>query len=220
MKIGRIYLITNDINSKVYVGQTIQSLTKRFNGHCCYSKTDRSVNMYIKRAIHKYGRNKFHISLLEECPIKLLNVREKYWIGFYDSYNKGYNLTLGGQDSNYFNLHRLENSIDVKKFEQYILEFKPLAIEVAKHFGISKCSVYNLIKRLNNPNLILNSYNPRRGKTIEDIDKKELIDLYNKGWSILDLVKKYHIRKDKISKFLRENGIKIKRGIKGYKHRI
>lgn len=220
MKFGKIYLITNDVNSKVYVGQTIQTLNKRFNGHCCYSKSDRSINMYIKRAIHKYGRDKFHIQLIEECPVNILDEREKYWINFYNSYNTGYNLTLGGQDSNYFNINKLENIIDIKKFEQYILEFKPLVSEVANHFGISKCSVYNLIKRINNPNLILNSYNSRKGKTIEDIDKEELINLYKEGWSILDLVKKYHIRKNKISKFIRESGIKVKRGIKGYKHRI
>lgn len=220
MKLGKIYLIFNDVNDKVYVGQTIQSLNKRFNGHCCYSKTDRSVNMYIKRAIHKYGRDKFHIKLIEECPIKELSKREKYWINYYDSYNNGYNLTLGGQDSNYFSLHKLEDSIDIKKFEEYILEFKPLAIEVASHFGISKCSVYNLINRIGNPDLVLNSYNPGKGKSIEDIDKEELIKLYNSGWSILDLVKRYHIQKDKISKFLKSNDIKIRRGIKGYKHRI
>ena len=220
MKLGKIYLISNEINHKLYVGQTVLSLNKRFNGHCCYSKTDKSVNMYIKRAIHKYGKDKFHIELSEECPVELMHEREKYWIKFYDSYNNGYNLTLGGQDSNYFNLHRIENSIDIKKFEDYIIEFKPLAIEVANHFGISKSSVYNLINRLNNPKLILNSYNPRKGKTIEDIYKTELITLYKSGWSILDLVKKYHVRKNKISKFLRDNGIKIRRGVKNYKHRI
>lgn len=220
MKLGKIYLITNDINSKVYVGQTIQTLNKRFNGHCCYSKSDRSVNMYIKRAIHKYGRNNFHIHLLEECPIDELNEKEQYWIDFYNSYNEGYNLTLGGQVSNYFSLHRLEDTIDIEKFKQYIIEFTPLASEVAKHFGISKCSVYNLIKRINLPNLILNSHNPKKGKSIEDIDTIELIKLYNEKWSILDLAKKYHIKKSKISKFLKEKGIKIRRGIKGYKHRI
>lgn len=219
-KLGKIYLISNDINNKLYIGQTMQTLNKRFNGHCCYSKSDRSSNMYIKRAIHKYGKGKFHIKLIEECPINLLNEREKYWINHYDSYNTGYNLTLGGQSSNYFSLHRLEDTIDIKKFEQYIIEFKPLVGEVISHFGISKCSVYNLIKRLNNPNLILNSYNHRKAKSIDDIDSKELKKLYLEGWSIQDLVKKYKIRKNKISKFLKEQGIKIHRGIKGYKHRI
>ena len=72
VKLGKIYLISNDVNSKLYVGQTIQNLNKRFNGHCCYSKSDRSANMYIKRAIHKYGKDKFHISLLEEVSIEKL----------------------------------------------------------------------------------------------------------------------------------------------------
>ena len=74
-KLGKIYIITNDINDKVYIGQTIQTLKKRFNGHCCYSKSDRSSSMYIKRAIHKYGKDKFHISLLEECSLDTLNDR-------------------------------------------------------------------------------------------------------------------------------------------------
>lgn len=219
-KLGKIYLISNDINDKLYVGQTVQTLNKRFTGHCCYSKSDRSDNMLIKRAIHKYGKNKFHISLIEECPIDKMNEREIYWISYYDSYNNGYNLTKGGQSSNYFSLHRLEDTIDTKKFSEYIKEFKPLAIEVATHFGISKCSVYNLIERLNDPNLVLNSYNPRKAKSINDIDKEGLKKLYLEGWSILDLVKKYHIRKNKISKFLKESGIKIHRGLKGYKSRI
>ena len=100
------------------------------------------------------------------------------------------------------------------------MEFKPLATEVAAHFGISKCSVYNLIKRLDNPNLVLNSYNPRKAKSVEDIDKEELISFYLDGWSISDLVKKYHISKKRISKFLKDSGIKVHRGLKGYKSRI
>lgn len=219
IKSGKIYLIKNDINSKVYIGQTIQTLKKRFNGHCCYSKSDRSINMYIKRAIHKYGKEHFSIHLLEECSIEELNSKEQYWIQYYDSYNNGYNLTIGGQDS-YFDKRALYNTIDIKKFKDYIKEFKPFASEVAKHFGICKSSVYNLIKRLNDPELILNSYNPRKSKVIEDIDYTELIELYNDGWSILDLVKKYKIRKNRISKFLKDSGIKIRRGEKGYKHRI
>lgn len=214
---GKIYIIRNSINNKVYIGQTTQSLNKRFNGHCCYSKSDRSVNMYIKRAIHKYGRNNFSIELLEECSIEDLNTREQYWINRYDSYNNGYNLTLGGQDSNYFNLHRLEDTVDIKKFKEYIIEFKPLAKEVALHFGISKCSVYNLIKRLNDDRLILSSYNPRKPK---EIDSNKILELYNDGWSILDIAKYFKVKKDRISKNLKEQGITPRRGVKGYKHRI
>lgn len=216
-KEGKIYKITNDINSKIYIGQTIQTLNKRFNGHSCYSKTDRSANMYIKRAIHKYGKEHFHIELIEICPVENLNEREQFWIAKYDSYNNGYNLTKGGQDSNYFNLHRLEDKVDIKKFQEYIIEFRPSVNDVANHFGISRCSVYNLIKRLNNPELKLESYNPRKPK---NIDIKDVLDKYNDGWSILDICKYCKVRKDRISKILKSFGIKPRRGIKGYKHRI
>lgn len=217
VRTGKIYKIVNDINDKIYVGQTICSLKKRFTGHCCYSKSDRSSNMYIKRAIHKYGREHFRIELIEECAVNDLNEREKYWIAFYDSYNKGYNLTLGGQDSNNFTLNSLENVIDIKKFEEYIIEFKPLATEVARHFGISRSSVYNLVHRLKNPELVLETYNPRCGK---EINQDEVIEKYNDGWSILDMSKYFKVRKNRISKILHNKGIIPRRGTKGYKHRI
>lgn len=217
LKFGKIYKIVNDINSKVYVGQTIQKLEKQFNGHCCYSKTDRSCNMYIKRAIHKYGKKHFRIELIEECPIEQLDDREQYWIAYYDSYNNGYNLTLGGQKSNNFSPNRLENSIDLMKFENYITEFTPSATEVANHFGICKCSVYNLIDRLNNPNLKLKHFTPRVGKPI---DEKIVFEKYNNGWSVQDIAKLCKVSKKRISKVLHNLGIKPRRGIKGYKHRI
>lgn len=220
-ELGSVYLIYNDINNKKYVGQTIQSLTRRFNQHCSSDKVGRSCNMYIKRAIHKYGRNNFHIVLLERCPIEQLNEREKYWIQFYHSYENGYNLTKGGQDSNYFNIHRLENIIDLEKFKNYIRINKPLVNDVVSYFNIGRCSVYNLIKRLNDPTLILQSHNPRKPKTVDNINKEELKKLYvEEGWSIQDLVKKYKVRKDKISNYLKSIGIKVHRGIYGYKHKI
>lgn len=46
--------------------------------------------------MNKYGIDKFHISLVEECTIENLNEREQYWINQYDSYKNGYNATLGG----------------------------------------------------------------------------------------------------------------------------
>ena len=35
---GKIYKIVNDINDKVYVGQTIRTLKVRFQRHCNFSK--------------------------------------------------------------------------------------------------------------------------------------------------------------------------------------
>lgn len=147
---GKIYKITNDLNDKVYVGQTIQSLSKRFNAHCSNSN-DKSSNMYIKRAILKYGREHFTITLIEECENSLLDEREIYWISYFDSYKSGYNLTKGGNSNREFLTTALEESINILDFISFIIDNHPTAKEVADKFNICHSSVYNLIKRINNP---------------------------------------------------------------------
>ena len=53
----------------------------------------------IHKAIHKYGIENFEFSIVEECDKSLLDDRECYWIRFYDSYNNGYNATIGGNQN-------------------------------------------------------------------------------------------------------------------------
>lgn len=216
--IGRIYIITNDVNSKVYVGQTVKSLKDRFCGHTCDSNKS---NMLIRKAILKYGKQNFHISLLEECDISEMDEREIYWISYYNSCDSkhGYNILPGGSRST-FSYNRLEDHIDIQNFKDFICNNHPHIMEVANKFNISKCSVYNLMKRLGISKIHLNSYNPRKPKTVNDINEEELIALYLDGWSIRDLVKKYHITKNRISSYLKSKGITIRRGKRGYKSRI
>lgn len=97
---GKIYIIKNTINNKVYIGQTIQSIERRFNKH----KSDYNLKKYdtkLTRAFNKYGIENFYIELLEEnIEESLLDEKEIFWIKKYDSYNNGYNSTLGGQHKN------------------------------------------------------------------------------------------------------------------------
>ena len=51
----------------------------------------------LYRAMRKYGVEHFKHEVVEECDDTLLDEREKYWISYFDSYNNGYNQTLGGQ---------------------------------------------------------------------------------------------------------------------------
>jgi hypothetical protein len=49
-------------------------------------------------AIRHYGPDSFTFEVLEEViNIEDLNVREIYWIAYYNTYNDGYNETLGGE---------------------------------------------------------------------------------------------------------------------------
>lgn len=87
-----IYCITNLINGKQYVGQTIQTLKVRFAEHC------RKDKGYIGHAIQKHGKENFIIELLDTAQdINELNEKEIYWIARLNTVQpQGYNLCYGG----------------------------------------------------------------------------------------------------------------------------
>lgn len=88
-----IYIIKNDINDKVYIGQSVNS-EDRFKSHC---KKNRD-NSIIDFAINKYGKEHFWYEILEQ-QIENYNEREKYWIQFYNSVTpNGYNIMKGGEE--------------------------------------------------------------------------------------------------------------------------
>lgn len=90
-----IYIIKNDINDKVYIGQSINA-EERFVQHCKPSSAkDGSL---IAKAIQKYGKEHFWIEILEK-QIENYNEREIYWIEFYNSLTpNGYNIQKGGEN--------------------------------------------------------------------------------------------------------------------------
>ena len=58
-----LYKITNDINDKIYIGQTTETLEHRFSRHCGYQLQD---GTYFHKAIAKYGKEHFKIELIAE----------------------------------------------------------------------------------------------------------------------------------------------------------
>lgn len=90
-RICGIYKITNKINGHSYIGQSID-IYQRWHSHK-YADCKPSV---IHSAIIKYGLENFNFEILEKCPRESLNEREIYWIKFYNTYENGYNLTIGG----------------------------------------------------------------------------------------------------------------------------
>jgi group I intron endonuclease len=91
---GHIYLITNKINGKLYVGQTVQELNQRLYQHIASAVHRDSL---LHRAILKYGGDNFEISELEPVDDKDLSAREKYWINKLGTLKpNGYNINPGG----------------------------------------------------------------------------------------------------------------------------
>lgn len=98
---GYIYKITNKINNKIYIGQTIKTRpTDRFSQHKYYARhleQENSVS-YLHRAMNSEGVDIFSFEIIEEIENEFLSEREIYWIAFYNSISpNGYNLTKGGE---------------------------------------------------------------------------------------------------------------------------
>ena len=83
-----IYKITNKINGKSYIGQSVD-IKRRFMEH----RTPRGQATSIKLAIKKYGKDNFSFEVLEECSPDALDEREIWWIS---ELKPEYNRTAGG----------------------------------------------------------------------------------------------------------------------------
>lgn len=90
MKKCGIYLITNNINGKKYIGQS-RNLIKRWGQHKTESRRDKP-NLIVDKAIKKYGIDNFSFEILFECPLDMLDDWETDMIRLYDSVRpRGYN---------------------------------------------------------------------------------------------------------------------------------
>ena len=89
-----VYLITNKINNKRYVGITIRSIQERFLQHSTPNTKNKSA---INDAIKKYGKENFDVVQLDTaCSLEELKQKEIYWIEKLGTFQCEYNLTKGG----------------------------------------------------------------------------------------------------------------------------
>ena len=94
-EIGYIYKITNHVNNKLYIGQTTESLERRWLRHQKNSICKQSLDTKFSRAIRKYGVDNFtieEIERLENCTRKQLTERERFWVIKLNTIETGYNV--------------------------------------------------------------------------------------------------------------------------------
>lgn len=155
---GYIYKIVNDINDKIYIGKTCDTIEERMKEHQRdYLKTGVEKRP-LYNAMRKYGANHFQIEQIEECDNSVLNQREQYWIQFYDSYKNGYNATLGGDGTIIY-----DHNLIISLLKQQI----PVE-EISAQIGCCKLTIWKIAKN-NNINLI-ECRNNNRKKEIAQYD--------------------------------------------------
>lgn len=137
-----IYKITNKINQKVYIGKTEKTIKERFKQHKVDYKKEKVKNRPLYQAMNKYGIENFLIEEIEYVPLNIdSSEREKFWIQYYDSYNKGYNATLGGDGRPW-----LDYELIIKTYN----EVKNIS-EVGRLLNIYPTTIGNILKQYNVP---------------------------------------------------------------------
>lgn len=191
-----VYKITNDINDKVYIGMTTRSVELRWKEHL------RHGSQLIDTAIQQLGKEHFKIEVIEECSEEEVDDKEIYWIKFYNSYEKGYNVTIGGRDSKMI----MTNKVDL------VLQLWNEGLTVNKIVEATKLNVETVRGYLNKNGIDHNQIRQRANVYIGKAKAKPIgqYDLENNLIKIWD--SQVQIRKEKgYAKSTLERAIKYKR---------
>ena len=205
-----IYQITNKINNKIYVGQSID-IERRWNQHK-YGKG----NIIVRNAIQKYGLDNFEFEILETIEfttknevVNLLTELEQKWFDIKEPYINGYNINktskpnlTPNRDSNFghkISKIKIDNNHCGKPVNQYSLKGEFIkkwksAAEVERSLGfkaenISACC----LKKQNSSN-----------KFIWRFENDELLDIdIQKANKLLRLseIRQYNLKGELIKKY-------------------
>lgn len=100
-----IYKCTHKETSKAYIGKTRRRFIIRILEHLKNEKKKKKY--HFQRALHKYGVSAFYWEKLDfvvhkrdlEKAQKELSEKEVMWVKSYDTFNSGYNHSMGGEGS-------------------------------------------------------------------------------------------------------------------------
>lgn len=98
---GTLYVITNKVNGKQYIGKTYKQVHERFNQHVFDSRRERNKGRKLYQAMNEFGVDNFCIQTIGQYEEKELEHKEMEYIYYYDTYRNGYNETLGGDGKRY-----------------------------------------------------------------------------------------------------------------------
>lgn len=208
-----IYKITNNINNKVYIGQT-NDWKERFQQHRKLGYGNEK-NKILYLAMKKYGVENFSFEIIEG-PIKNYNEREKYWIAYYHSCiedpeygnTKGYNMTPGGEEppinkgaNSPFLKHNPDDQLKVKKLlKETDLKLQEISEKTGYDISAIKRINYGIIWHedeieypIRKPELTKEDANERALQIIYDLQyttltQKAIAEKYNVARSTITMI--------------------------------
>jgi group I intron endonuclease len=119
MSLGAIYIITNIINQKIYIGSTSNHI-RRKKDHFNKLRTNKHHSPHLQKSFNKYGEENFIFEILEHVEnLNDLLDREQYYLDLYKSYDhtRGYNICkIAGNTTGYS--HTEETKAKISKINK------------------------------------------------------------------------------------------------------
>lgn len=140
---GFIYITTNHINGKRYIGQKSYSQNNW--------KSYLGSGIYLNRAIKKYGKENFSKEIIEDCETKeILDEREKYWINYYNAVESDdyYNIASGGDGGNTIVGYSEEQLEQYKEYKRKLHKKTAPKGELCASSKLTEKQVLEIIERL------------------------------------------------------------------------
>lgn len=189
----KLYLITNKVNEKLYIGITKLSINDRWKKH---RKDSINPKYPLQRAIKKYGEDNFAIStLVISDSRKYISSLEEPAIIAFNSRKFGYNVALGGYGGDLGTLANAKRSQTVKNKsakEKAEISRKLSAKRLGKNYitlyGVEKATL--LKERLSKKQLLRGGNGPKTQSTAT----REKISIGNTG-KIRSAIAKEHYSK-------------------------
>lgn len=155
-KLVGIYLITNNINNKGYIGQSTD-LKHREYSHLSCLRRNKHNNKHLQYAWNKYGEENFEFIIIEYCNVDIIDERECHWIEYFNFTDTtlGYNIESGGSLNKEVSEYTKEKLRDINSYMpviqldlkgNYIKEWRG-ARESAKVLNINQSCIWSCLNK-------------------------------------------------------------------------
>lgn len=199
-----IYKITNKINNKIYIGQSID-IDRRKSDHIRDLNKNKNHNSHFQNSWNKYGQDNFTFEVIHIVDnSEELNYWETYYIQLYNSTDpdKGYNFTYGGDNPSASELYRKEMRIRLrgmnsKLTDEEVRHIKLLMFCLMDRKEIS--DIFNISRKALTQISIGHSFDyilPELNDKIHNLKQclinernSKILELFDSGKSITDICK-------------------------------
>lgn len=178
-------MLTNTVNNKKYIGQTIQPFENRLAQHKYKSKAE---NLPLYNSIKKYGWDNFKKEIIDHAESKDdLCEKEIYYINKYDTVKNGYNMTLGGEGTVSFG--RSLNAERVVKIKEMIRDTKYTFKEMSSILEVNINTMFSIYYGNSWSHIEVEGFYPRMERLQRDKPKESTDDEGSKKILSKDIVK-------------------------------